>query len=124
MPRGRAVSGVRLIHDAGGDRRTLATTVDVADSLFSQARGLMFRRSIPDDYALVFRFSSAKKRDIHMLFVPFPLDVLWLDGDTVAHVARLKPWRGFARERGDRIIELPAGAAAEVAEGDTVRLVD
>ena len=118
---------MRLIHESDGGTggtRTLATTVDTADSLFSQARGLMFRRSVPDDYALVFRFSGARARDVHMLFVAFPLDVLWIEDDAVRRIERLRPWTGFGRARADRIVELPADAAEDVKVGDEVRLVE
>ncbi|WP_049928327.1 DUF192 domain-containing protein [Halopiger goleimassiliensis] len=100
------------------ERRTLATNVDLADSVLSQARGLMFRRSIPDDYALAFRFGAAKSRDVHMVFVPFPIDAVWVVDDVVTRVERLRPWRGFAREEADLLVELPAGTADEVEAGD------
>ncbi|WP_408958513.1 DUF192 domain-containing protein [Natrinema sp. 74] len=124
---------MRLVHepvtDADDDvfeQRTesLATNVDLADSLVSQTRGLMFRRSIPDDYALVFRFGPAKVRDLHMLFVFFPIDAVWVVDDIVRRVERLRPWRSFARARADLIVELPAGAAAEVEPGDRLTLED
>jgi uncharacterized membrane protein (UPF0127 family) len=112
---------VQLVHDpADGDERVLATNVETADSLLSQARGLMFRRSIPDDYALAFQFDSVEKRDVHMLFVPFPIDVVWTVESEVGRVERLRPWLGFARARGDEIIELPAGAADDVNPGDSL----
>lgn len=110
-------------HPRGGEPTTLATTVDVARGYLEQTRGLMFRRSIPDDYALVFEFSRPGRRSVHMLFVPFPLDVLWLEEDRVRQVRRLPAWTGTGRGRADRLVELPAGAAAAVSPGDTVRLV-
>ncbi|MHC3438809.1 DUF192 domain-containing protein [Natrialbaceae archaeon A-gly3] len=113
---------MELLHDSDGTQAVLASDVDVADSLLSQTRGLMFRRSIPDDYALVFRFETAKTRDVHMLFVPFPIDVLWLVDDVVRRVERLKPWRGYEREKADTIVELPAGSADRISVGDHVVL--
>ncbi|OVE84203.1 DUF192 domain-containing protein [Natronolimnobius baerhuensis] len=107
---------------SGADAVTLASSVDIADSLVSQTRGLMFRRSVPDDYALVFQFGSAKTRDIHMLFVFVPLDVVWLVDGVVQRVERLRPWLGFRREEADTIVELPAGAAADVEVGDRLVL--
>lgn len=80
----------------------------------------MFRRSVPDDYALVFTFDGVARRDVHMLFVPFPLDVLWLVEGTVERVERLRPWIGLASARADTLVELPAGAASSVQEGDSV----
>ncbi|RQG96778.1 DUF192 domain-containing protein [Natrarchaeobius oligotrophus] len=127
---------MRLVHEPasgadsdtrGDDRRSaaaLATTVELADSIPRQLRGLMFRRSLPDDYALAFRFDAAKPRDVHMLFVFVPLDVVWVVDDEVTRVERLRPWRGFARERADLIVECPAGAAADVEPGDRLVLED
>lgn len=102
------------------DDAVLASDVEVADSTLSRARGLMFRRSVPDDYALVFTFDGVARRDVHMLFVPFPLDVLWLIDGTVERVERLRPWIGLASARADTLIELPAGAASSVQEGESV----
>ena len=113
---------MRVVHDDGRFEETLATDVDTADSFLSQARGLMFRRSIPDDYALVFRFDGVGSRDVHMVFVPFALDVLWLRDDEVRRVERLAPWTGMAKAEADRLIELPAGGADGVAVGDEVRV--
>ncbi|MEY7848649.1 DUF192 domain-containing protein [Natrarchaeobius sp. A-rgal3] len=114
---------MKLVHEPdGGNPTVLASSVDLADSIPAQMRGLMFRRSIPDDYALAFRFSSAKTRDVHMLFVFFPIDVVWIVDGTVERVERLRPWLGIARERADLIVELPAGAAADVEPGDRLAL--
>ncbi|RQG92448.1 DUF192 domain-containing protein [Natrarchaeobius chitinivorans] len=116
---------MKLVHEPdGGEPTVLASTVDLADSIPAQMRGLMFRRSIPADYALAFRFDAAKTRDVHMLFVFFPIDVVWVVDGVVERVERLRPWRGFARETADLIVELPAGAADPVASGDRLVLED
>ncbi|MFB6165315.1 MAG: DUF192 domain-containing protein [Haloarculaceae archaeon] len=133
---------MRVVHDPDGRARPLATTVDVADSFVSQTVGLMGQSSLPEAYALVFRFGTdgpdgferavAKlpgagwppRRFIHMLFVGVALDVLWLrDGEVVA-VETLRPWTGYGVARADTIVELPAGAAADVAVGDRVAIED
>ncbi|WP_407067121.1 DUF192 domain-containing protein [Haloterrigena salinisoli] len=106
--------------DEGGDRRVLATDVDLADSLVTQTRGLMFRRSLPDGAALAFRFDSVAVRDVHMLFVFFPIDAVWIADGVVQRVERLRPWLSFARAECDLLVELPAGAADGVEEGDRV----
>jgi len=46
-------------------------------TVLSKFRGLMFRKKT--DKALIFIFSQEKIISIHMLFVFFPIDVLWLD---------------------------------------------
>jgi uncharacterized membrane protein (UPF0127 family) len=115
---------VRLVHESDGRTRTLATEVETADSFLSKAKGLMFRRSIPDDYALVFRFDGVGTRDVHMVFVPFPLDVLWLRDSEVVRKERLSPWTGLAKAEADQLIELPAGSADGVAVGDEIRIAE
>ncbi len=107
---------------ADSEPRPLATDIEFADSLLAQTRGLMFRSpsSFSAGSALVFPFDQAKPRDVHMLFVRFPIDVIWLVDEEVRRIEQLEPWTGFARERADTIIELPAGAADAVAAGDRV----
>jgi uncharacterized membrane protein (UPF0127 family) len=111
---------VRLVHESGGDEHTLARRVDVADSVVARGVGLMFRRSIPDDYALAFPFRRAATRRLHMLFVPFPVDAVWTVDDEVVRVERLAAWTGRAAARADVVYELPAGTADGVREGDRV----
>jgi len=117
---------VRVVHRSadGSSERLLAANIEVAETFLSRARGLMFRRSIPDDYALVFRFESAKKRDLHMVCVPFPIDAIWVVDDEVTAVKRLRPWIGLGAATAETVIELPAGAAEGVEPGDTVAVVD
>jgi uncharacterized membrane protein (UPF0127 family) len=113
-----------VLHERDGHERVLAADVDVAASTISRARGLMFRGSIPDDYALVFAFDGAASRDVHMLFVPFPIDAVWVVEEEVAQVKRLRSWVGLGRARADTLIEVPAGAADDVSVGDVVRVED
>ena len=115
---------MRLEHRTESTARTLATDIEVADTFLSRARGLMFRRSVPDDYALVFEFGDADTRTLHMVFVPFDIDAVWLADDEVVQTKRLRAWRGLGAAVADTVIELPAGAAAGVEVGDTVRVVD
>ncbi|GAB7094549.1 DUF192 domain-containing protein [Halolamina litorea] len=113
---------MRIVHHRNGEKRTLAETVERADSPLSQARGVMFRRSMPADYALVFPFDEPDSRTIHTLFVFVPLDVLWVVDDEVVKVERLEPFRGLAHGLADTVIELPAGAAEGVTPGDTIEI--
>lgn len=124
---------MRLVHcpsDGAGEQtdgpteRVLASDIDVAQSTFERARGLMFRRSIPDDYALVFPFDGVETRWLHMLFVPFAIDAAWLVDGEVTQTKRLRPFVGLGRGRADTIVELPAGAADGVCDGDGLRLVE
>lgn len=111
---------MRVVHDPGGVRRVLANNVEVADSVLRQGRGLMFRRSVPDDYALIFRFDRQKQRGLHMIFVPFAIDTVWLCDGVVQQVETLHPWLGHGRAVADTVIEFPAGTASAVEPGDRV----
>ena len=117
---------MRVVHggtdETGKTGETLADEVEVADSLLAKMTGLRFRRSFPEGRALVFPFDSVGRRDVDMLFVPFPIDVLWLVGERVERVETLRPWIGVGITRADTVIELPAGRAAGVSEGDAVRV--
>ena len=115
---------MRVVHEAADGDRTLASDADVADGIVSQGLGLMFRRSIPDEYGLVFPFSGVSKRGLHMVFVPFDIDALWLVDGEVRATKRLAAWTGRGRAEADAVIELPAGAASGVDVGDRIRLED
>lgn len=91
-----------------------------ADSLLSQTRGHMFRARRPE-YALVFPFGDVGMQSLHMMFVPFALDAVYVIDGIVQKVSRLRPWIGLSWGVADTIIELPSGAFA-VSEGDEVAL--
>lgn len=111
---------MRIVHDPEGAARPLATAVERAESMLQQSRGLMFRASVPDDYGLVFPFDRVGRRSIHMLFVRFPIDVVWLADGEVTKVRTMHPWRSVGWAKADTVLEMPAGAAEGVSEGDSV----
>jgi uncharacterized membrane protein (UPF0127 family) len=138
---------MRVVHESADadrgstrGRSVLAADVETADSPLSKTVGLMGRTSVPDDYALVFQFEPgllergllslprplsalgerARRRDIHMLFVRTPIDVVWIEEAEVVKVRTLDPWRGRDSARADTVIELAAGAADGVEPGDRV----
>jgi len=117
---------MRVVHDPDGSAAVLATNVHTADTMLEKSKGLMFRKRIPDDYALVFRFEpswpfgAVRRRVIHMLFVRFPTDVVWLADGEVRKARTMQPWRSIDYAKADTVIELPEGAADGVEVGDTV----
>jgi len=61
----------------------IATEVKWCDTFLSKSRGLMFRRAIHEDEALVFAESreSIGLTSIHMFFVFFPIAIVWLNAE-------------------------------------------
>ncbi|NQU98675.1 DUF192 domain-containing protein [Candidatus Woesearchaeota archaeon] len=78
-------------------------------SSWSQAKGLMFARK-QIDFGLIFEFKKLKKTSLHMIFVFYPIDVLFLDENkrVVDLKEDFKPF-GFynSKKRVKYVIELP-----------------
>ena len=111
-----------VIHRSGGTDRTVAGTVERADSWFAKGRGLMFRRSIAEDYALVFEFDRVGTRRLHMICVPFPIDAAWLQEGVIERIKRLPAWSGRGAARADTVIEFSAGVTEGIEAGDRLRV--
>jgi uncharacterized membrane protein (UPF0127 family) len=78
--------------------QVLATRVELCNTFWSKLRGLMFRRSLDPDHALVFSHAreSIAETSIHMLFVSFPIAVIWLNArKQVVGRALAKPYRPY-----------------------------
>ena len=103
----------------------VADHVEVAEGVFSRFMGLMFRDSLPAGHGLALRPCNS----IHMFFMRFPLDVLFVDGDgrVLRVLDSIRPWRASSLVRGSTAaIERPADTAGRtgVAAGTVVRMVD
>ncbi len=105
----------------------IASDIEFAEGLISQSKGLMFRKGITERYALVFILSAPRSVSIHMFFVYFPIDVLFLDTDKkILAATTLKPWTGLVRspESTRYIIEMHSGSIERHAlcPGDAIRI--
>ena len=87
----------------------LAKQFVICNSLFSKAKGMMLRKKpVP----MIFTFSKEKKVSLHMFFVFFPIDVLFLGADKkiIEIKERFKPWTFYRpKSKALYIVELPAG---------------
>jgi uncharacterized membrane protein (UPF0127 family) len=97
---------------------------EIPESSFGRARGLLGRDGLePGGGMLIDRAGS-----VHMFFMRFPIDVVFLARDrTVVSIRhRLAPWRAAGARRAVAALELPAGRAAEagVEEGDVLVFED
>ncbi len=94
----------------------------VAATPVRRLKGLLGRKGLEPGDGLLIRPTSS----IHMFFMRFPIDALFLDRDLVVTkvVRDLRPWR-IAFSRGAKsVVELPVGEAARsgVAVGDRLAL--
>jgi uncharacterized protein len=117
---------VRIVNESRGS--VLSDRVEVADGLIAKFFGLMGRESLAADEGLWLPESNG----IHMMFMRFPIDALFLGRATdggVRPVVRshpgLRPWTGIVLYvRGAHgVVELPVGtiAASGTQVGDIVR---
>ncbi len=74
----------------------------------------MFRRDIPDKFAMIFVLKKPSSVSLHMLFMFFPIDVIFLDKEKrITGLASLKPWTGYKSMKNIKyIIEMKAGTIA------------
>ena len=74
--------------------------------------GLMFRKNIPSDYSMIFILKKPSHIGVHMFFMRFPIDVIFLDNEKkILGFFRLNPWTGYKAMKNTRyILEMNAGA--------------
>jgi uncharacterized membrane protein (UPF0127 family) len=99
-----------LIHNG----TPIANEISYAKNIFSQMAGLMLHKNIPEDFALIFIFKKPCTVGIHMLFMRFPIDVIFLDEEKkIIGTATLKPWTGHKKlKEVNYIIEMNRGTVA------------
>ncbi len=91
-------------------------------NIFCKAFGFMFRFRKPG-HALVFIFNNERKIDLHMLFVFFPIDVLFLDKNkgVVDIKKNFKPFAYYASKvKAKYVIELPVGLLGKTKISDKI----
>ncbi len=87
-PTAPAKTAPRLVRERDG--AVVAERLEVADTFLGRLRGLMGRRGIDAGAGLWIEPCSS----IHMMFVRFPIDAVWVDGNgTVLKVSpAVTPW--------------------------------
>ena len=102
---------------------TLAGRAVAARTFWQRLRGLMGRPSLPAGEGLVLFGDSS----IHMFFMRFPIDVLYLDAElrVLRQQEAMPPWTIGPLVRGCRyIVELPPGTIRDsrTTVGDSIAL--
>lgn len=102
----------------------IASKVKMANTPWQRMKGLMFEKKELFDYALVFSLpkESIMQASIHMIFVFFPIDIVFLDKNKkVVEIANnIKPFTpNYAPKKPAKfLIELQAGKASGVKNGN------
>jgi uncharacterized membrane protein (UPF0127 family) len=102
---------------------TLASAIELARSPRARMKGLLGRDGLEEGGGLVLEPCTS----IHMFFMRFPIDVLFVDarGEVLRAIEHLAPWRlTRVYPRARFAAELPAGTIARTGtrEGDKVQL--
>ena len=103
-------------------------SVEVMRTPDQQAKGLMFRRFLPDDRGMLFAFRRNEPIFMWMKNTYIPLDMVFIDrkGVVISVAADTEPFSERTIPSGGpawAVVELNAGAAAkmDLAAGDQVR---
>ena len=102
--------------------QTLSAKAKVADSFLKRLRGLMFKKSIGEDEALIFY----KAASIHTFFMRFPIDIIFLNKESkvIKICPNLKPWKMVFCLKSAITIEFQANKASinSLKIGDTLEI--
>ncbi len=101
---------------------TIIEKTKLCTSICSKALGMMFKLKKPD-YGLIFIFNTERRADLHMLFVFFPIDVLFLDKNKkVVDIKKdFKPFTYYApKAKAMYVVELPVGAVKNTVVNDVI----
>lgn len=102
------------------DGTSVCASCHLAVHPWSRMRGLLGRASLAPGEGMLFRPTGS----IHMFFMRFPIDAVFLDRELVVLdvVRGLRPWRTASRRGAKVVVELAAGAASTVQAGDRLSL--
>jgi uncharacterized protein len=96
------------------NKAVLAKSVKVCKSAWSKANGLMFsREAYVLKHPLVFIFDKARSQGLHMFFVFYPIDVLFLDDKKCIVEMKQMFWPFTlynSKRQAKYVIELPQGS--------------
>jgi len=98
------VNVVRIVNGAG---LTVVERCSVADKPWNRMRGLLGRKTLARGEGILLRPAGS----VHMFFMAFAIDVVWLDRDlqVLGLTPELRPWRTAGRRGARAALELAAG---------------
>ncbi len=108
--------------------------VEIASTALEQARGLSFRPSLGANDGMLFIFGAGGVQSFWMKDMNFPLDIIWISGNTVVGFAQNAPAEPgvlapissivYSPANTDKVLEVNAGTVAKynIRVGDTVKI--
>jgi uncharacterized protein len=102
--------------------KIIVKEIKICNSIFSKALGLMFSKK-NNNLGLIFIFDKEKLVPLHMFFVFYPIDVIYLNRDKkVVEIKRnFKPWKYYnSKKKAKYVIELVTGKAKEIKLNDKI----
>lgn len=106
------------IVDRDFSKKLIANRLFVANTVFTRLRGLMFKKDFKKNHALILE----PCKSIHMFFMRFPIDVIYLDKNyrVLRYRKGIKPWMvDIGHKDAYSVIELPSNTI----EGEPYRLI-
>lgn len=90
----------------------IAKNIEYARSFLARMSGLMFRKAIPSDHAMIFILKEPSFVSVHMLFVFYDIDVIFLNKKKIVlDTSTLKSWTGYKSMNDIKyILEMKAGS--------------
>ncbi len=105
--------------------------VELALTPSSRARGLSYRESLDPERGMLFISDTPYTQRFWMRGMNFPLDMIFINGDTVVDVAANVPAPDgglpatiTSKDKADKVLEINAGKAEEwgIREGTTISI--
>ncbi len=90
-------------------------TVEIADEQAEQAKGLMYRKYLPEDHGMLFVFNETKPLTFWMKNTLIPLDLIFIANDTVVSIKR--NFQPCKQELCENYISVPADKVLEANAG-------
>lgn len=107
----------------GGEEYTL----EIAATNATRALGLGGRDQLCTRCGMLFIFDAPARQSFWMRGMRFPLDIVWLSGDTIVHIERQVSQESEAVYRpeavADRVLELNAGTTDTLEVGRRVQFL-
>ncbi len=111
-----------MITHLTNEKRKFSTTAVNCCTILTQVKGLMFTPPLRKDHAIIIKFKKEKNIPIHMFFVFYPIDAVWLDKEyKIVHIERnIRPFTPLINPnvKARAILETEKYATANLKVGD------